>query len=361
MDKDASEAWKSQVLAEFAEYLRANRGFSPHSLRAYLGDLRELLEFLCPPVASVSAAGLAVSERNSESPGRGFTDAELSSALSDPTRIRAWLGGMSRRGASRATLARRVASFRTFSAWALKHGFMSCDSGLRLHAPKPDNSLPTVLSEAQVARLLNTARLQAYSPGVHAKTSKSSEESPELAPGDSAVPHPANPVGLRDWALLELLYATGVRVSELTGLRLRDINRSEATIRVCGKGGKERVTPYGIPAGIALDEYLEQGRPALVSLDKDTGEWVFLGVKGGRLDTRLVRGMLHRMTALAGVPDLGPHGLRHTAATHLLNGGADLRSVQEILGHASLGTTQRYTHLSMAHLRQVYLQAHPHA
>ncbi|MCU9997084.1 tyrosine recombinase XerC [Mobiluncus mulieris] len=361
MDKDASEEWEAQVLAEFAEYLRANRGFSPHSLRAYLSDLRELLEFLCSPVALVPAAGLAAPPRSGESSGRGFAAPELSRALSDPARIRAWLGDMSRRGASRATLARRVASFRTFSAWALKHGFMSCDSGLRLHSPKPDNSLPTVLSEAQVARLLNTARLQAYSLGVHQKASKSQAEIPDSIPGDSAVPNRVNPVGLRDWALLELLYATGVRVSELTGLRLRDISRSEATIRVCGKGGKERVAPYGIPAGIALDEYLEQGRPVLVSPDRDAGEWVFLGVKGGRLDTRLVRGMLHRMTAVAGVPDLGPHGLRHTAATHLLNGGADLRCVQEILGHASLGTTQRYTHLSTAHLRQVYLQAHPHA
>lgn len=358
MDTDTSEAWGAQILAEFAEYLRANRGFSPHSLRAYLGDLRELLDFLCPKAPLASDAALSVPEQNGESVGGGFSAAELSSALSNPVRIRAWLGDMSRHGASRATLARRIASFRTFSAWALKHGFMSCDSGLKLHAPKPDNSLPTVLSEAQVARLLNTARVQAYTPP---RRIPSQRETPGSVPGDADVPSKANPVGLRDWAFLELLYATGVRVSELTGLRLRDINRSEATIRVRGKGDKERLVPYGIPAGIALDEYLEQGRPALVSPDKDAGEWVFLGVKGARLDTRLVRGMLHRLTAVAGVPDLGPHGLRHTAATHLLNGGADLRSVQEILGHASLGTTQRYTHLSTARLRQVYLQAHPHA
>lgn len=336
---------ETQILADFEEYLRANRGFSPHSLRAYRGDLQELLAFL-QPEGSLAPAG-------------------LSAALSDPARIRAWLGTMYRQGTSRATLARRIASFRTFSTWALKHGFMSRDSGSRLHAPKPDNALPTILSEAQVVRLLDTARVQAYTPRLGVLDAKSARKDSESGQDRSAAgeanPDISNPVGLRDWALLELLYATGVRVSELTGLRLRDINRGEATIRVYGKGDKERIVPYGIPAGLALEEYLEQGRPALIAPDKTAGDWVFLGVKGGRLDTRLVRGMLHRMTAVAGVPDVGPHGLRHTAATHLLNGGADLRSVQEILGHASLGTTQRYTHLSTEGLRRVYLQSHPHA
>ncbi len=160
---------------------------------------------------------------------------------------------------------------------------------------------------------------------------------------------------------MELLYATGIRVSELTGLELANINKSQRTIRVTGKGDKQRVVPYGIPAALALEEYLEKGRPALVNPEKPALNRVFLGAKGGVLDTRIVRGMLHRLTAQAGVPDLGPHGLRHTAATHLLDGGADLRSVQEILGHASLATTQRYTHLSMDKLRAVYLQAHPRA
>lgn len=263
----------------------------------------------------------------------------LRADLANPARIRAWLGSMSRAGMSRATLARRVASFRTFASWAQVRGIVRGDAGENLRATRPDNALPTVLSAADAAHLLETARAAAYRE-------------------DSATP---DSVKLRDWAALELLYATGIRVSELTGLELANINKSQRTIRVTGKGDKQRVVPYGIPAGLALEEYLEKGRPALVNPEKPALNRVFLGAKGGALDTRIVRGMLHRLTAQAGVPDLGPHGLRHTAATHLLDGGADLRSVQEILGHASLATTQRYTHLSMDKLRAVYLQAHPRA
>ena len=245
---------------------------------------------------------------------------------------------MSRRGYSRATLARRIASFRTFSSWALSNGVLDNDAGARLKAPRPDNALPTVLSETEAAQLLDTARQVAHdATGV------------------------TRAVGLRDWAVLEMLYATGIRVSELTGLTIPDIDTADATVRVTGKGDKQRVVPYGIPAALALEEYLEKGRPELISDTHPCPAWVFLGARGGRLDTRLVRGMLHRMTAVAQVPDIGPHGLRHTAATHLLNGGADLRSVQELLGHASLATTQRYTHLSMEKLRGIYLQSHPSA
>ena len=291
-------------------------------MRAYLTDVRELMTFL---VDSDSEDDPRVSR--------------LRADLANPARIRAWLGSMSRAGMSRATLARRVASFRTFASWAQVRGIVRGDAGENLRATRPDNALPTVLSAADAAHLLETARAAAYRE-------------------DSATP---DSVKLRDWAALELLYATGIRVSELTGLELANINKSQRTIRVTGKGDKQRVVPYGIPAGLALEEYLEKGRPALVNPEKPALNRVFLGAKGGALDTRIVRGMLHRLTAQAGVPDLGPHGLRHTAATHLLDGGADLRSVQEILGHASLATTQRYTHLSMDKLRAVYLQAHPRA
>lgn len=334
---------------EYADYLAKNRGFSPHSVRAYVGDLREYLEFVTKNVKVGEAIQAGPAERESAEKGsRGAglpTESSLrltrdfSAALGNPATVRSWLARMSSAGASRATIARRVASFRTFSTWARGRGYLEQDAGAKLHSPRPDSALPKVLDEDEAWRLLDTSRRLAFDQ-------------------ESGLPRP---VGLRDWALLEMLYATGVRVSELTGLRLADINWGERTVVVTGKGDKQRVVPYGLPASLALEEYLEKGRPALVKDEKSSQEWVFLGVKGARLDTRVVRGMLHRMTAVAKVPDLGPHGLRHTAATHLLNGGADLRSVQEMLGHASLATTQRYTHLSMERLREVYAQAHPRA
>lgn len=319
MSSNPAQELGAEILSEYVQYLAINRGLSAHSQSAYATDLRELLEFL--------AAGQ-----------EGYSSAQLRADLADPTKVRSWLGQMSRRGYSRATLARRIASFRTFSSWALSNGVLANDAGARLKAPRPDNALPTVLSETEAAQLLDTMR--------------------QVASDETGV---TRAVGLRDWAVLEMLYATGIRVSELTGLTIPDIDTADATVRVTGKGDKQRVVPYGIPAALALEEYLEKGRPELISDTHPRPSWVFLGARGGRLDTRLVRGMLHRMTAVAQVPDIGPHGLRHTAATHLLNGGADLRSVQELLGHASLATTQRYTHLSMEKLRGIYLQSHPSA
>ncbi len=164
---------------------------------------------------------------------------------------------------------------------------------------------------------------------------------------------------LRDQALLEVLYATGIRVSELCGLDVDDVDRERRTIRVLGKGGRERVVPLGLPALDAVDAWRVRGRPILVC--GRSGPALFLGVKGGRIDQSAVRRVVHARLGEAGVTDMGPHGLRHTAATHLLEGGADLRSVQELLGHASLGTTQIYTHVSIERLRAAYQQAHPRA
>lgn len=319
MSSNPAQELGAEILSEYVQYLAINRGLSAHSQSAYATDLRELLEFLAADQ-------------------EGYSSAQLRADLANPTKVRSWLGQMSRRGYSRATLARRIASFRTFSSWALSNGVLDNDAGARLKAPRPDNALPTVLSETEAAQLLDTAR--------------------QIAHDATGV---TRAVGLRDWAVLEMLYATGIRVSELTGLTIPDIDTADATVRVTGKGDKQRVVPYGIPAALALEEYLEKGRPELISDTHPRPAWVFLGARGGRLDTRLVRGILHRMTAVAQVPDIGPHGLRHTAATHLLNGGADLRSVQELLGHASLATTQRYTHLSMEKLRGIYLQSHPSA
>jgi integrase/recombinase XerC len=206
------------------------------------------------------------------------------------------------------------------------------DVGQLLASPRPRRHLPAVLRPDEAAQLM-------------------------AAPDDVEA---AEPVALRDRLVLELLYASGIRVAELVGLDVDDVDRRRRVLRVLGKGAKERTVPYGLPADRALDQWLRAGRPALMAAN--SGSALLLGVRGGRLDQRAVRAIVHRAAAaVPGAPDLGPHGLRHTAATHLLEGGADLRAVQELLGHASLSTTQIYTHVSVERLRRSYQQAHPRA
>lgn len=294
------------VLEGFGRHLSLQRNLSAHTVRAYLGDVTSLLEHLHE---------------------RGTDLADL-----DLTALRSWLVGQQRRGMSRATLARRVAAVRTFCTWATRAGHLRSDVGARLRSPRPDRHLPAILGVEDAAGLLRTAE--------------------ELAGDD-------DPVRLRDWAALELLYATGVRVSELVGTDVTDVDLAERTVRVTGKGDKERVVPFGVPAGRAVAAWLDRGRPRLTG--RASGKALFLGARGARLDPRTVRGVLHRLTAAAGVHDLAPHGLRHSAATHLLAGGSDLRTVQEVLGHSSLATTQRYTHVTPERLRAAYTQAHPRA
>jgi integrase/recombinase XerC len=231
-------------------------------------------------------------------------------------------------GAGRATLARRGSTARTFTAWAHRRGLMPTDPGQLLATPKGLRPLPDVLRPDEAVRLVEVA-------------------------GD-------DPVDLRDAAALELLYATGVRVSELCGLDIDDVDAGRRVVRVLGKGRKERSVPYGVPAQRALDRWLTGGRPRWAG--PQSGPALLLGARGGRIDPRTVRTMVHRRLAdVPGAPDLGPHGLRHSAATHLLEGGADLRSVQELLGHATLATTQIYTHISIERLRTSYERAHPRA
>jgi integrase/recombinase XerC len=273
-------------------------------VRAYLGDVESLLVHVSEDLAKLELASL-----------------------------RSWLGRMQASGKARTTLARRAAAARTFTAWAHRRGLLDGDPGALLGSPKAHRELPPVLKQADVRRLLEIAL---------------------LASDDGS------PVGVRDRAILELLYATGIRVGELTGLDVDDIDDERRVIRVLGKGNKQRTVPYGVPAEQAVADWLARGRPKLVR--DGSGPALFLGARGGRIDQRAVRRLVH--TRLADVPeaqDLGPHGLRHTAATHLLDGGADLRSVQEMLGHASLATTQIYTHVSAERLRKVYQQAHPRA
>jgi integrase/recombinase XerC len=230
-------------------------------------------------------------------------------------------------------MARRATAVRVFTAWALRAGLASADPGAALGSPKAHKTLPAALNPGQARQLLQAAAARADDGG---------------------------PVGLRDVAILELLYATGIRVGELCGLDVDDVDRGRRVVRVFGKGRKERTVPYGVPADQALGRWLEGGRPQLVV--PGAGAAMFLGARGRRIDQRAVRSLVHaRLADVPNAPDMGPHGLRHTAATHLLEGGADLRTVQELLGHASLATTQVYTHVSSERLRKAYRLAHPRA
>ncbi|WP_018655266.1 tyrosine recombinase XerC [Actinomadura flavalba] len=290
------------VLPEFEEYLRGERDVSPHTLRAYLGDLRDLSSYM----GMIGLGG----------PG------EL-----DVTVLRAWLARQHALGRTRATLARRTAAARVFTAYLYRCGRLADDPGALLGTPRQTRDLPTVLSQDHAARLLDTLE------------------------GET-------PLDMRDLAVLELLYATGVRVSELCGLDVDDLDGGRRTVRVLGKGGRERTVPVGEPAMRAADRWLRSGRPELAT--EESGSALLLGARGGRLHPTTARRIVHARIAAAGeMPDVAPHGLRHSAATHLLEGGADLRGVQEILGHASLRTTQLYTHVSAERLRHEHRRAHP--
>ncbi|HUY49131.1 MAG TPA: tyrosine recombinase XerC [Streptosporangiaceae bacterium] len=312
----------------FGRHLAAERGVSEHTVRAYLGDVRALLQH---------AARAGVS-----SPGG------LDIAL-----LRGWLADQHSAGLARATLARRAASARTFTAFAHARGWIATDPGPLLGTPRMHRKLPDVVREDQMAAVLAaTAGRPAPGPDGPDRAG-AADTGQEPDPRDQAV-------YLRDIAIMELLYATGIRVSELCGLDVGDLDHDRRTVRVLGKGGKERTVPVGLPAERAVLRWCRDGRAALVT--PASRHALFVGARGRRLDPRTARRVVHaRMAAVPGVPDAGPHGLRHAAATHLLEGGADLRSVQEILGHASLASTQIYTHVSVERLQSAFRQAHPRA
>lgn len=298
----------ADVLTAYERHISAERNLTAHTVRAYVSDISDLLEH-----ARRSGA-------------EQVADIELRT-------LRSWLAKQQSLGKSRSTLARRATAARVFTAWAMKTERMTKDPGAQLRSPTPHRRLPTTLTGVEVRELLDSVAAQATS-------------------GD--------PVDVRDVAVLEVLYATGIRVGELAGLDVDDIDAERRVIRVFGKGRKERTVPFGVPASAALAAWLADGRRRLVS--SPSGPALFLGVRGRRIDVRTVRDVVHRrLREVEGAPDTGPHGLRHTAATHLLEGGADLRSVQELLGHASLATTQIYTHVTTERLRAAYQQAHPRA
>lgn len=296
---------------QWGEYLRLSRRMSEHTIDAYLGDLRALLDYVgLRWDAPAGEFGQALTHRS----------------------IRSWLADTLASGGARSTIARHTAAIRNFTAWAVREEILANDPAAALTSPRADQRLPTPLDESEARTLINLARAEAVD-------------------GSAAQ--------MRAWAILELTYACGLRVSEVCALDVSSLNREALTVRVLGKGNKERVVPYGPPAREALDHWLVRGRPQLVT--QSSGEALFLGDRGGRIDPRVVRSMVHRMATKAGVHDIAPHGLRHSTATHLLQGGADLRAVQEMLGHASLSTTQRYTHVDTARLSAIYQRAHPRA
>ncbi|MGO1050063.1 tyrosine recombinase XerC [Crossiella sp. CA198] len=337
---------------EFERHLTLERDVSPHTARAYLSDVVSLLTHFThgpegpgstdsqPEPESVVESVVATPTATSAGPppsaapadeDRGGLAASPNLGALDLSELRSWLADQRAGGASRTTLARRAAAARTFTGWAAKAGYLDNDPGPRLASARPHRHLPAVLRADQA-----TAAMEASASGA--------------AEGD--------PVALRDHAIVELLYASGVRVAELCGLDVGDIDHSRRVALVMGKGGKQRSVPYGVPAERAIRAWLERGRPQLVCAASHAA--LFLGARGGRLDPRVVRRVVHDMIgSVPGAAPIGPHGLRHSAATHLLEGGADLRSVQELLGHATLATTQLYTHVTVERLKAIHDRTHP--
>ncbi|MBU6353183.1 MAG: tyrosine recombinase XerC [Actinomycetales bacterium] len=302
-------ALDEKLAHSYSEHLTAERNLSENSIRAYLADLESLVQHLNQ---------LGITEFSALTIGH----------------IRSWLANLQTKGAARSSITRRVVSIRAFTYWAAKNGWIPSDIGGDLVAPKPQRHLPEVLD-------IESARL-----ALEALEARAAEEGSAEA--------------IRDLAIVEVLYGSGIRVSELTGLDLGDVDRERMTIRVIGKGNKERVVPIGGPALRALDRWITVGRSQLFS--DVSGAALFLGSRGKRIDQRVVRTIVYQsMSALGTNQKLGPHGLRHSAATHLLEGGADLRTVQELLGHSSLATTQIYTHVSQERIKKAYEQAHPRA
>lgn len=296
-------------MAAFTRHLEVERSLSAHTVRAYLGDLESLMSHLeTMGVKEISALELL--------------------------HLRSWLANQQIKGGARTTLSRRAVSVRLFTKWAVKNNFLAKDVALTLATPKGQRTLPEVLEIADAKVAMDSLATRA-----------AEEETP---------------ISLRDVAMVEMLYASGARVAELCGLDLTDVDYDRQTIRVLGKGNKQRTIPLGNPAMKALRVWLKDAREVLAN--KDSGSAVFLGARGKRIDQRTVRTVVYNaLSAIEGIERMGPHALRHSAATHLLEGGADLRTVQEILGHASLATTQIYTHVSTDRLQKVFKQAHPRA
>lgn len=305
-----SSDWFSDVVKKFVTYLEIEKNRSPNTVRTYKTDLELFLEF-------ASATGI-----------KNLDSLELNT-------FRLWLADQKKKGSSNSTISRRSSTVRVFSTWAFQKGLIKTDPAVRLISPKVNRTLPNVLAQKQASNLMQTAS--------------------NLDDEENSVT-----IRMRDHAVLEVLYSSGIRVSELTGLDIKDLDFTRCTMRVIGKGNKERVVPFGQPAKEAIQTYLTKARAELAN--EKSGNALFLGTRGKRLDTRQVRRILTNAIArVEGLVNVSPHDLRHSAATHMLEGGADLRIVQELLGHSSLATTQKYTHVTIERLREVFANAHPRA
>lgn len=321
----------SEPIADYLDYLRLERARSENTLRAYDVDLRLMTEFL------VGQAGVQ--------------------RLSDVTvqMLRDWLAIQHEAQISRTTIARRISSVKNFFAWALKHQVVAKDPALRLVAPKKEQRLPHVLQTGQIDRLLSEPASETIK-----SEPANGEPAKTLSKAEIVAEQKRIALAARDRVIAELLYASGLRISELVSLDIADIDFERRTVRVVGKGNKERVVPFGKPAERVINHWLRNHRKVLAHAE--TGGALLVGARGGRLNVRQAREVIAQaLKSLGDTSASGPHALRHTVATHLLDGGADLRAVQEFLGHSSLATTQLYTHVSVDRLRQSYRQAHPRA
>ncbi len=305
-----SNDWFSPIVEDFVKYLAVEKNRSSNTIRTYRTDLELFLQF-------ASNQGL-----------KKLTELELNT-------FRLWLADQKEKGSSNATISRRSSTARVFSTWAFQKGLIKSDPAIRLISPKVNKTLPKVLGQKQATALMQTAAILEDEENLMA-------------------------LRMRDHAILEVLYSSGIRVGELTGLDIKDLDFTRCTMRVIGKGNKERVVPFGQPAKDALRSYLDKSRFEFIN--EKSGNALFVGSRGKRLDTRQVRRIVTRaILKVEGAPDISPHDLRHSAATHMLEGGADLRIVQELLGHSSLATTQKYTHVTIERLREVFANAHPRA
>ncbi|WP_431494277.1 tyrosine recombinase XerC [Glutamicibacter sp.] len=323
-DSNAMSAKFAEPVADYLEYLQRERGRSSNTLRAYEVDLRNLGLFL---------------QRHAQDPGLKQISVDT---------LRDWLAQLHESQISRTTLARRISAVKNFFAWALKHQLIDADPALRLAAPKRERRLPHVLQPSQIDRLLSE------------KTEATAERASREVQPEAAQDAKSQAVAARDKVIAELLYASGLRISELVALDVDDIDFERRTVRVLGKGDKERVVPFGKPAERVIIAWIRSHRKILAGQEAQGA--LLVGVRGARLNVRQAREVISKaLQSLGDTAASGPHALRHTVATHLLDGGADLRAVQEFLGHASLATTQLYTHVSVDRLRQSYRQAHPRA